>query len=119
MAGHLMGTALFLVLLAGGFALVRQVWRSYARTVPNPSQIALDLFSSCLLGLGIVLSLAAPAFWWWMNGSHERYIWIISGPPPYDSFGSGPLQLWVGVLLVAGGLCLFMVGALARRHLKR
>jgi len=79
----------------------------------------LDLISSCLLGLGIVLALAAPAFWWWVNGSYERRMWIISGPPPYDRFGSGPLQIWIGVTLIASGFCLFALGVFLQTRRQR
>jgi hypothetical protein len=58
--------------------------------------------------------LAGPVLlWWWIHGDYERYVWIISGPSPYDNFGGGPFQLlmylrlfWMGLLLtgVAVGL---------------
>lgn len=65
----------------------------------------LDPLSSALLGVGL-LFLASPfALFWWIHEDCERYVWIISGPPPFDSFGSGPFQA-----LMYGGL--FLIGLL-------
>lgn len=119
MGSYLLGAAVFLVLLMGGLAVVGRVWRSYTRTVAPSRGVMLDLLSSSLLGLGIVLALAALAFWWWINGNYQRRIWIISGPPPYDQFGSGPLQLWIGLILAASGLGLFALGVFLRKPRQR
>ena len=118
MAGYLAGAALFIGLVMGAFVLVSRVSQSSARMGRDPGRIVLDLFSSSLLGVGITSVLAAPAFWWWVNGNRERYLWIINGPPPYDRFGSGPLQLWIGVLLAATGVGLFMLGAILRGKMR-
>lgn len=83
-------------------------------TVGSSRGIKRDLLSSSLLGLGVVLALAAPAFWWWVNGNYERRMRIISGPPPFDRLGSGPLQIWIGVILIASGVCLFALGVFLR-----
>lgn len=67
--------------------------------------VPLGLLSSALLGVGF-LFLASPfALYWWIHGDYERYVWIISGPPPFDSFGGGPFQA-----LMYGGL--FLIGLL-------
>jgi 8-oxo-dGTP diphosphatase len=71
-----------------------------------------------LTGLGIMFVLAAPGLWWWINASRERYLWIISGPPPYNRFGSGPLQLWMGIVLIVTGTVLFALGLLMRRKMR-
>ena len=56
----------------------------------------------------------------------KSYEWIISGPEPFDAFGSGPFQLWfhvafglaaiglvaVGVALLAANRGLLVVGLL-------
>lgn len=118
MAGYLIGAGLFLGSGVVALVLARQVLRTYVRTVGNWNLVASDLLSSTLLGLGILSVLAAPAVWWWVNGSRKRYLWIISGPPPYDRLGSGPLQLWIGMLLVAAGVALFTVGAVLRGRIR-
>ncbi|AQQ53105.1 hypothetical protein B0X71_08355 [Planococcus lenghuensis] len=53
-------------------------------------------FSSVFLGFA-VLSLLSPLFLYWLiYGNYERYVWIINGPAPFNQFGSGPFQLWMG-----------------------
>jgi hypothetical protein len=74
--------------------------------------------SALAFGLG-VLCLAAPILLlWFIHGDNERYEWIISGPPPFDKFGSGPVQL----ALIAGcwvlAVCFFAVGLALRRRLR-
>lgn len=53
----------------------------------------LELLTSALLGLGLVLMASTVLLWWWIAGDYQRYVWIINGPPPYDQFGDGPFQL--------------------------
>lgn len=67
----------------------------------------LDLLASVLLGAG-VLGLASPlVIFWWIQGDSERYFWIVHGPHPYSHFGSGPVQMAMGVgLLLLAGLLL-------------
>lgn len=109
------GAALFLGILVSVLFLVARIFRLYAETAPDRRLIAADLFSSTLLGLGIVFALTPFALWWWVNGSPEWRLWIINGPAPYDRLGSGPLQLWIGILLAGSGVTLFVLGILVRR----
>ncbi len=97
--------------------LVARVFRSYAETAGSRRLIAVDLVSSALLGMGIQFLLVPPLFWWWLHGSRERYLWIISGPLPYSQFGSGPLQLWIAVFSGTLGIALFLLGVLMRKRL--
>jgi hypothetical protein len=79
----------------------------------------LAVLAALLVGLGCLL-LAAPVFLaWWIHGSPERYLRIISGPFPYDRLGSGPLQLWLGVALVCAGLVALAAGRALRAWLAR
>jgi hypothetical protein len=66
-----------------------------------------------VLRLGFVFLVSPFLLLWWIHGDYERYVWIISGPYPYDNFGGGPFQLlmylrlfWMGLVLtgVAVGL---------------
>jgi hypothetical protein len=76
-----------------------------------------DLFSS-LLGLGAIL-LASPFFlWWWIHGSYERYVWIISGPYPYDNLGGGPFGVMVYAGLFAAGFVLTSIAPTLRSVLR-
>ena len=79
----------------------------------------IDIVSSVLLGLGIILLASPLLLYWWIHGSYERYIWIINGPYPYSSFGSGPYQTALGLGLVFIGALLVLVAILLRRKLSR
>lgn len=75
--------------------------------------------SSLLLGLGLVFLASPLLLWWWIHGDYERYVWIISGPRPYDSFGSGPFQLVMYSTLFLTGLLLTVVALAVRAALRR
>ena len=65
-----------------------------------------------LQGIGISLVISPLALYWWTHGDYNRYLWIISGPSPFNNFGSGPYQLRLyGILLLAGGVltCLVVI----------
>jgi hypothetical protein len=76
----------------------------------------LDFASSVALGLGVFLLPAPLVLLWFIHADNERYEWLISGPPPFDQFGSGPFQLALilGFWTLAFGL-LAIVLALRRR----
>ena len=58
-----------------------------------------------MLGLGLVFLMSPFLLWWWIHGDYERYVWIISGPFPYDNFGGGPFQLLLYLrLFFVGGV---------------
>jgi hypothetical protein len=76
-----------------------------------------DLFSS-LLGLGAIL-LASPFFlWWWIHGSYERYVWIISGPYPYDNLDGGPFGVTAYSDMFAAGFVLTSIAPTLRSVLR-
>jgi hypothetical protein len=78
----------------------------------------LDLSSSLLLGMGCLALLSPIFFYWWIHGNYERYIWIITGPAPYSSFGGGPYQLFNFFIFPAVlGLILISVSIIMRRKL--
>lgn len=71
----------------------------------TPKEILLDSIASILLGLG-ALGIGSPfLLWWFIHGDYDRYIWIIHGPSPFSSFGSGPFQgdMYI-LLLLCGGI---------------
>ena len=69
----------------------------------------LEIISSLILGLGFI-SLTSPLLiYWFINGNYERYIWIISGPYPFNSFGSGPFQLFMFLGLLIFGILLIIL----------
>ena len=73
-----------------------------------------ELFSSLLLGLGTILLASPFLLWWWTHGSYERYVWIISGPYPYDNLGGGPFQVMVYSGLFAAGFVLTSLALILR-----
>ncbi len=79
----------------------------------------LDILSSLLLGLGLVYLASPCLLWWWIHGDYERYVWIISGPRPYDSFGGGPFQLVMYTTLFLTGLSFTVVALAVRAALRR
>lgn len=69
-----------------------------------------------LIGAGLLIVVSPVILYWFIHGDPERYLWIISGPPPFSSFGSGPFQLYMYAGLVFSGLLLIAAGILALRH---
>lgn len=62
--------------------------------------------SGFLAGVGALVMLALPGFFWFVHGSFGRYLWIINGPEPFSRFGGGPFQLAVGsLIMVVSGVC--------------
>ncbi len=76
-------------------------------------------FFSLLLGLGFVFLASPFLLWWWIHGDYERYVWIISGPRPYDNFGGGPFQLVMYTTLFLTGLSFTVVALAVRAALRR
>lgn len=70
-----------------------------------------------LLTLAIIVFLIPVILYYWINGNLERYLWIISGPPPYCYFGSGPYQLRMYLIFIGIGL-FFLVFSFILRHKK-
>jgi len=75
-----------------------------------------EIINSTLFGLGIIFMFSPFLLNWWIHGSYERYIWIISGPSPYDKFGSVPFQLYMCLGLFSMGVVIFISAFLSRRH---
>lgn len=73
-----------------------------------------ELLASLLLGLGAVALLAPVALYVLIHGDDDRYLWLISGPPPFDQLGSGPVQLWLGTGLVTAGVLLVVLATLVK-----
>ena len=82
---------------------------------PSVAPLLLDLFTSALLGLGLVFAAAPAVFLWLIHGSGERYLWLISGPAPFDQWGSGPYQLGVCVMLTFIACCCLATAVVVRR----
>lgn len=71
-----------------------------------------------LQGIGISLVMSPLFLYWWIHGDYQRYLWIISGPSPYDKFGGGPYQLALSFgLFLAGALITFAVVMMQKRLL--
>ncbi len=77
-----------------------------------------DLISSLLLGLGMILLASPILLWWWIHGSYERYVWIISGPYPYDNMGGGPFQVMLYSGLFVAGLVLTSLALILRTFIR-
>ncbi len=77
-----------------------------------------EFFSSLLLGLGTILLASPFLLWWWIHGSYERYVWIISGPYPYDNLDGGPFQVMVYSGLFAAGFVLTSLALIPRSSIR-
>jgi len=76
----------------------------------------LDVFLSFNLGIGLLLCLIPPLSYWWIHGDYDRYLWIINGPPPYNSFGGMAFQLYIlGIIPFILGLLLCAISILIRK----
>jgi len=112
---YFLGAIAVVLLSLGVIACVRRIFLAYAAKIRDGRRILLDLVGSAVLGLGLLMCVSPLLLWWWIHGSRERYLWIISGPMPYSMLGSGPVQLWAGALLVVGGLVLITLGVFLRK----
>jgi len=69
-----------------------------------------------LLGAGLLLIVSPVVIYWFIHGDAERYLWIINGPAPFDSLGSGPIQLYLYAgLVISGGIVIATVLVAKRR----
>ncbi|SHJ64833.1 hypothetical protein SAMN02745751_03038 [Dethiosulfatibacter aminovorans DSM 17477] len=69
-----------------------------------------------LPGLGFMFILSPFILHWFIHGSHDRYIWIINGPYPFYSFGSGPFLMFIyAALFLFGSTLLFIANAVKNR----
>jgi len=72
--------------------------------------------ASLLLGTGLLLVVSPVIIYWFIHGDAERYLWIINGPAPFDSLGSGPFQLYLYAgLVISGGILIGTVLVAKRR----
>ena len=73
------------------------------------------ILSNLLLLLGFEICLSPFILYWFIHGNYERYIWIINGPFPFNSFGGGPFQLLMYGGLFIIGLVLIAVSLIVKR----
>lgn len=69
------------------------------------------IISFLFLCFGVLLVVSPVVLNWFIHGDFERYLWIINGPYPFNSFGSGPFQMvmyaslfFVGIVMIVSGL---------------
>jgi len=74
-----------------------------------------NFLSDLLLGLGFIISISPVILYWFIHGDYERYIWIINGPYPFSSFGGGPFQLFMYMVLFVTGVLLIVVSVVLKR----
>ena len=76
------------------------------------------IISNLLLLLGIEICLSPFVLYWFTHSVYERYIWIIKGPFPFNSFGGGPFQLLIYGGLLITGLVLITVSLIVKRKIR-
>lgn len=74
--------------------------------------------SRFLLFTGIGISLSPIILYWFIHGDYDRYIWIINGPFPLNSFGGGPFQLLIYGGLFIVGVVLIAVSLIIKRKIR-
>jgi len=70
-------------------------------------------------GLGLVLVISPVVLYWFIHGSYERYIWIINGPYPFSSLGSGSFQILVYAGLFTAGICLVFIALVFKNKTRK
>lgn len=63
-----------------------------------------------IFSIGGIFLFGPVIMYWFIHGSYKRYMWIISGGFPFNSFGSGPVQLYLYIGLFLTGIILILVG---------
>ena len=76
------------------------------------------ILSNLLLLIGIEICLSPIILYWLIHGNYDRYIWIINGPFPLNSFGGGPFQLLMYGGLLISGLVLIAVLLIVKRKIR-
>lgn len=76
----------------------------------------LVILSYLFLGLGFSFLISPVLLYWFIHGNYERYLWIISGPYPFDGFGSGTFQLALFTGLFIAGAVLTIAGAICKKQ---
>ena len=91
--------------------------------VRGAKKIVAEIIPSICLGLSFIFLLSPLALFWFLHGDYGRYIWIINGPYPFSSMGSGPVQggmLIILLLLAIFFFCLYLlIRALVLKSTKR
>jgi len=78
----------------------------------------IDILTSAILGIGLLL-LATPFFlWWFLGGDMERRWWVTHGPYPLSEFGSGPFFIATVALIFFLGLILLFIAWIMRKRIK-
>lgn len=75
-----------------------------------------NTFSTRFLFLGWIFVISPIVLLWLIHGSYERYIWIINGPYPLSSFGSGPFQLFISIGLFLIGVLFLIISDYLRKR---
>jgi len=78
----------------------------------------IDLISDTILGLGLIIIVSPVFLFWFIHGDYERYKWLISGPYPFNSFGGGPFQLFMGIGLLLIGFLLIAVSLATKKYIR-
>jgi len=80
--------------------------------------LLLDILSSILLCWGVIFIASPVWLTWFIHGNYERYLWIINGPFPFSSFGSGQFQLFMFIFLILAGILMIILNIILRGYLR-
>ncbi|MGE5579267.1 MAG: hypothetical protein ACM3WU_04400 [Bacillota bacterium] len=109
--------AILLAFIGAGVWILIVGYRCYQSIADTIAwNIRLDLLSSVLIGSGVTIPTVVVIFIKWAT-SGGRYHWIITGPYPFDSLGSGPFVVWSVLLSGMLGCILISLGLIIKSHI--
>lgn len=68
-----------------------------------------DFIIPLLRVLGIEIIISPLLIYWFIHRDYETYMWIIKGPYPFSSFGSGPFMIRMFIMLFLTGVLLICI----------
>lgn len=74
-------------------------------------ELVIDIFR----GLALITLISPVIIYQFIHGDTDRYIWLISGPEPFNKFGGGPYQLYMYLTLVITGIALFVLTSFIKK----
>ncbi len=77
-----------------------------------------DFITDLIMGLGFILIFCPILIYWFIHGNYYRYIWIVSGPYPFNAITGGTFQyIFYGAFILAG-IALITIGIISKRSRK-
>jgi len=69
-----------------------------------------------LRGMAVILMISPLLLYRFIHGDSGRYIWLISGPAPFNHLGSGPYQMLIYGGLLMSGITLYLLTSFIKKR---